>query len=1065
MYNTKHLSKNDFLPGRRINIMTQLTRNDQKGQKAHYLIETFTRHRLASNLLMIMLVLVGFWGLRQLNVQLNPQQEHTQTSVEVRWPGASAEDVERLVTQPIEYQLRSLTQVRSLTSSTADGFAHIEVVFDKGTNMIEAMDRLKQQVSQVRDLPADIEPPDVYRNQYLDTIAAILISTDGSLEELMPVAREVERDLLARGIDKVDFRGVPDEEIAIQIDSKTLFELGVPLGDIAASVLSASSDVPAGSAGGGQAQRKLRSLDQRRTVEDFEQLPVRLGNDTGLARLGDIADVERRQKDDQRLVYYKNRPAIMLRLRRGEHSDTLRAADILRAWEAENASVLAERGVEVTIWLEAWRFAVDQIGLVLKNGIGGLLLVVGTLFLFLNGRVAFWVTIGIPVSFLGALAVFCGFGGTINFISMIGVVMALGIVVDDAIVVGEHALYQHEQGLPPAEAAAVGAQRMFAPVMASSLTTLAALLPLLAINEASIREIPVLMVCVILASLVECFLIMPGHLRHSFAALAHEKPSRLRIWFDRQFNRFRDTRYLPTLRIALKNRRSVVALALVGFVTAFSLLATGRIKPELDVNIDFEFADAYMQFAAGTTEHQKQAWLDTMAQAVIETDQALGGGLVVTHVINRNYAQFDQADKHGAQFAALWVELVSPEQRRVTLDEFISAWKSKLPASPLIERFYIGSGEGNWPEIGLYFSGREVDVLKAAAEELATKLATYPGVINVYDDLPYGKEQWLVSLTTEGRSLGLTSAEVGRQIRAAFASHRVQLFTENDAELEVNVSLPADERHRLDSLHSLPITTPNGESLPLLAVAEVSSRRGIERINHRDARKAVNVFANVDKKINTAMAIIEDLEQQVIPDIVDRHGVSYGLGDYSSEEARILSDMMVGAVIGLLLIYLILAWIFSSWSWPLAVMAAIPLGLTGALTGLYLLDMNLGALAIMGVFTLTGVIVNDSIILISAYREGRERGLDADTALEQACSQRLRPVILTSLTTTFGLGPLMLESSPMGEVMVPLAVVICFGLLYGTTLILFVIPTILSVLEQLSPTRSQGVRHEAQYAN
>lgn len=1033
--------------------------------KPHYLVDTFTRHRLASNLLMIMLILAGIWGIRQLTVQLNPTQDSHQVSVEVAWPGASAEDVERLVTQPIEYQLRSLTRLNKLTSSTSDGLASVEVGFDKGTDMIEALDRVKQAVAQVRDLPVDIEPPIIQRMQWLDTVAAILISSDGSVEELVPIAREIERDLLARGVDKVEFRGVPEEEIAIQVDSKTLFELGVPLSDIAASVLDSSADVPAGNAGGGQLQRKLRSLDQRRTAEEFEQLPVRIGEDGDLLRLGDVARVERRQKDDQRMVYYENRPAIMIRLRRGIDSDTLDAADILYAWEADNAEALEERGVKVTIWLEAWRFAYNQIALVFKNGVGGLLLVIATLFLFLNGRAAFWVTVGIPVSFLGALAVFYGFGGSINFISMIGVVMALGIVVDDAIVVGEHSLALYEKGHGPVNSAAQGAQRMFAPVMASSLTTLAAFLPLLAIDEPFIREIPLLMVCVIIASLIECFLIMPGHLRHSFSAMEHEKPTRLRLWFDARFNHFRDNIYLPTLHTALGNRRSVLALALFGFVIAISLLATGRVKPDLNVNIDFEFADAYMQFSAGTSEHQKEAWLDTMAKAAEETDRALGGGLIVTHVINRNFAVLDEQRKSGRQYATLWVELVSPEQRKVTLDEFVAAWQERLPTTPMVERLNIGSGEGNWPDVQLYFSGDNVQELKAAAEELAAKLATYPGVLSAFDDLPYGKEQWIINLNTEGRSLGLTSAEVGRQLRAAFESHRVQLFTENDAELEVNVSLPAEERDQLNTLYSLPITTPSGEVMPLPAVAEVTSRRGIDRIQHRDARKAVNVYAHVDKKINTAMAIIEDLEKTVIPGILQNYDVSYGLGEGSAEEAKVMGDMMMGAVIGLLLIYLILAWIFSSWSWPLAVMAAIPLGLTGALGGLYLLGLNLGALAIMGVFTLTGVIVNDSIILITSYREARERGLDAHAALEEACRARLRPVILTSLTTTFGLGPLMLESSPMGEVMVPLAVVICFGLLYGTTLILFVIPTILSVLEQLAPMRREGVHDEVQYAN
>lgn len=1039
--------------------------HDPDFSKPHYLIDTFTRHRLASNLLMIMLVLAGVWGLRQLTVQLNPAQDSTEAAISIAWPGASAEDVERLVTQPVEYQLRSLTRLRSLTSKTSDSLSEISLSFDKGTDMIEAMDRVKQRVSQVRDLPVDIEPPVIQRGEYLDLVAAILISGEGTLAELVPVAREIERDLLARGIDTVEFRGVPEEEIAIQVDSRTLFELGVPLSAIAASVLSSSTDVPAGDAGGGQMQRKLRSLEQRRSAEEFSELPLQSGGDAAMVRLGDIADIRRRQKDDQRLVYHDGRPAIMLRLRRGPESDTLDAADILYAWRADEAAALEERGIRVTLWLEAWRFALDQITLVFKNGVGGLLLVIATLFLFLNGRVAWWVTLGIPVSFLGALAVFHAFGGSINFISMIGMVMALGIVVDDAIVVGEHSLTQFQAGHSSNVAAAQGAQRMFAPVMASSLTTLAAFLPLIVIDEPSIREIPLLMICVIVASLVECFLIMPGHLRHSFTRMQQQAPSRLRGWFDTRFDRFRSLVFLPGLRHALANRRSVLAMALFGFAAALALLLSGRIKPELDVNVNFEFADAYMQFAAGATEEQIADWLDTMAATAEETDEALGGGLVVTRVINRNYAFLDDQDRSGRQYAAMWVEMVSPEKRRVTLDEFIAAWQQRLPRSPLVERLSIGSGDGNWPDLSLYFSGADVDTLKAAAEELTGHIATYPGVSNVFDDLPYGKEQWLVSLTTEGRSLGLTGADIGRQLRSAFEGYRVQLFTENDAELEVRVSLPADERDRLDTLYQLPIATPDGESVPLLSVARISSRRGIERINHRNALQSVNIYAHVDTRVNTAMAIISSLEESVIPEITRKYDVSHGLGEGSAEEAQTMADLMLGAVIGLLLIYLILAWVFASWSWPLAVMTAIPLGLTGALVGLYLLDLNLGALAIMGVFTLTGVIVNDSIILITSYREAREQGMAVDAALEQACILRLRPVILTSLTTSFGLGPLMLESSPMGEVMVPLAVVICFGLMYGTTLILFVIPTIVSVLEQLASGKRRGVHHEIQFAH
>lgn len=1019
-------------------------------RRTHYLIDTFTRHPLAANLLMVMLVLAGIWGLRQLTVQLNPAQQSNAVSVDISWPGAAAEDVEQLVTQPVEYQLRALQDLKSLTSTTVESHASIRLEFQRDIDMGRAIDRVKQRIAQTRDLPTDIEPPVIQLAERLETVAALLLAGTGSLEELAPLAREIERDLMARGADKIEFRGVPEEEIAIQVDSKTLFELGVPLHEIARKVMANSVDVPAGSVGDGQLERKLRSLEQRRSSQGFNDLPISAPGTGQLLRLGDIAHIERRQRDDQRQLLYEGEPAIMLILRRAPGSDIMDEADILHQWHADNAARLAQQGIEATIWLEAWRFARETLMLVVNNGLSGLVLVIATLFLFLNTRVAGWVTLGIPVSFLGALAVFHFFGGSINFISLIGAVMALGIVVDDAIVVGEHALSRFEAGASPEQAAADGAQHMFAPVMASSLTTMAAFLPLIVIDAAFIREIPLLMICVIIASLVECFLIMPGHLRHSFQAMRHREPGRFRTTFDRRFARFRDRVFAPLLLRALDNRRAVIALSVGAFVVALSLLASGRVKPELDINLDFEFADAYLQFAAGASEADKQAVLADMEQALRDTNAAFGGEVIVTHVPQRNWAFLEQQPRTGSQYAAIWVELVPPNEREVSLAEFSAAWQARIPANPHVEALQFEAGEDNWPDLQLYFSGGDVHTLKAAASALAEHLERMPGVNNVFDDLPYGKEQWVFTLTTEGRAAGLTSAEVGRQLHAAYEGYRVQLFTEGDAELEVRVSLPAEERFHLGSIGQLPITTPGGDVLPLASVAEIGARRGIERINHRNGLQVINVYGNVDRKVNTPMAVISELEASVIPDISKRFGVTYGLGERSAEEAEVFGDMMLGAVIGLALIYLILAWIFASWSWPVAVMLAIPLGLTGALAGLQLLGLNLGVMAIMGLFTLTGVIVNDSIILINAYKAHRDRGQQSREALLRACSERLRPVILTSVTTSLGLAPMMLESSPTAEVMAPLAVVICFGLLYGTTLILFTIPAVLSVLESLS---------------
>lgn len=1020
------------------------------------LIPTLARHPLAANLLMLMCILAGIWGLRQLNVQLNPTQPTRSVEIELVWPGAAAEDVEQLVTQPIEHQLRSLQSLESLTSITRIGGATISLRFTGSENIDAATERVKQRLAQARDLPAELETPRVRPAVRYETVAAILLSSDGPLSELMPEARRIQRELLASGLDQVHFRGVPREQIAIQIDSQTLFQLGVPLHEIATSILRNSRDMSAGSVGTGASERLLRAPEQRRDVEAFARLPMPAGSTNQLQRLDNIALIERRYEDNQRLLYHDGDAAIIIQARRSPESDVMTEARILRDWHAENAGMLADRGIQAGVWLEAWRFARDTLMLVVNNGITGLCLVIAVLFLFLNTRVAAWVTLGIPVSFLAALAVFWFFGGSINFISLVGAVMALGIVVDDAIVVGEHSLARFEAGASPADAAAGGAQRMFAPVVASSLTTLAAFLPLIVLDQASIREIPLLIFCIIIASLVECFLIMPGHLRHSFERMQDRVPGRFRRGFEHGFQRTVERLFLPILRWCLDNRRTVLALALGAFAVSLSLLFSGRVKTELDLQLNFEFADAHIRFAPHATEDDKQAYLRSLETALQETDAAFGGNVVITHIRSHNWARLEQQERHGSEYAAVEAELVSPEKRRVTLADFSAAWQQRVPANSAVEQAVFSSGEDSVPDLQLFLRGDDTRVLKTAATELASAINRYPGVINTFDDLPYGDQQWLFALTPEGRAAGLTSENVGRQVSAAFQGHRVQIFTEEDAEVEVRVSLPAAEREQPGSLANLPISLPGGGSAALSSVATLESTRGIQRIRHRDGQRVVNVYATVDRRVNTPMAIIADLEAHTIPELTARYsGVHYGLGDGSANEARALRDMLLGAVIGLILIYLILAWMFASWSWPLAVMMAIPLGLTGALVGLQIMGLNLGAMAIMGLFTLTGVIINDSIILITSYRELRDDSMRRRDALLQACVSRLRPVLLTTITTTLGLAPMMLESSPMGEAMAPIAVVICFGLMYGTGLILITIPALLSLIDGLEQQPDQ----------
>ncbi|MEM7020016.1 MAG: efflux RND transporter permease subunit, partial [Pseudomonadota bacterium] len=803
------------------------------------------------------------------------------------------------------------------------------------------LDEVKQQVSLIRNLPPDIEKPEVRLRQWFEMVAMVLVKGPEALDSLVPLARSIEKDLMRRGIDRITFEGLPASEIAIEVDSLKLFEMNISLDQLAQQLRQLSRDVPAGVIGEGQVSRQLRSLEQQRSSIGFAQMPIATAKNGQLIRLGDIATVTRRPRHNQVELEYQGHPAIMMELERATNSDAIDLAEIIHKWHREITPTLGP-GVEVQIFLQAWRFLEDNIRIIIENGLMGLILVITSLFLFLNGRVGLWVMIGIPVTFMASLAMFELMGGTLNALSMIAMVMGLGIIVDDAIVVGEDSLTHYQNGKSPEAAAVAGARRMFPPVMASSLTTLAAFLPLVIMNDKFIKEIPIVMFCIIIASLIECFLVLPGHLRRAFEGLQEKEPSRFRQAIDQRFNQFRDNQFRKILRLSIDNRRTVLTGAFVLFAFGITLLGTGHLKLDMDVNVDFEMIEVGVQFTNGTTEEEKDRFVAHLEKTLEATEQTLGNDNIMGYVVVRNFAFLSRERKYGPDYARMMVEYALPHERSTELDSFINIWRENVQKSAAVEELQILSGQDYGSDISLVLRGDNLDTLKTASEELSQILAEYDGVLTVYDDLPYGREQWIIHLTTEGRAAGLTTAEIGRQLRAAYDGERVQIFNEGDEELEVRVMLPYQERSSLASLSQLPIRTAQGQVLPLSAVAAVENRRGIDVIRHHNGYLAVTVNADMDTSVNTPLSVIGHIQENGLKDVINKYGVEFGLGGRSAEEAKRLGDLSTGALVALALIYIILAWIFASYTWPLAVMIAIPLGATGALVGHWLIGMNLG---------------------------------------------------------------------------------------------------------------------------
>ncbi|HEY5739429.1 MAG TPA: efflux RND transporter permease subunit, partial [Gammaproteobacteria bacterium] len=1011
------------------------------------LLGIFARHRVAANLLMAMMILSGVIALQKLNVQFFPNFELDRISVRTVWSGANAEDIENGITIPLEQRLRSVDRLKEITSTSASGVSSISLEFDEGSDMILALDEVKKQVDDFVNLPEDAETPRVSQTLRYESVARLLISGPTQIDELRQLARRFERELLAAGIDKVDIEGLPDEQIEIEIAAEQVRRLGLGLDQLAAHIDAESRDLPAGLIGEEDGAREIRSLGQRRTPQDFADIIIVSEADKRID-LGDIASIRRGHQRDSPTISVDGKKAVVMVLRRNETGDSLESADILHRWIEQTRPQLPPN-IKIEVFNERWQLIKDRIMLLVKNGLGGLALVLIILYLFLSTRVAFWVAVGIPVSFMATLAALYLAGGSINMISLFALIMALGIIVDDAIVVGEDAQAHFDMGEDPLMASEGGARRMLAPVTASSLTTIAAFLPLMLVGGHIgniMSAIPLVIVCVIIASLIESFLILPGHLRHAFVQRGHRQ-TRLRQRLNRGFEWFRDGWFRSLVRLAIEFRWTTIAAALGFLIMTAGLFFGGKTGWQFFPSPESTTVYANARFVSGTSAVIVDRFLDQVEAELRNTIADIDETVVSTYYRMHASSTGRGAAITGERAGSLYVELLNSDQRSIDNRSFIDNWRSRIEPPPGIESFQISSRRvgPSRRDLTLRLTGSTPHNLKNAALDLAQTLETIPGVSAIDDDLPYGREQLIYQLNPAGEAAGLSITDIGRQLRAAYDGIVLQRFQNEADEVEVRLQLPDSERRRLDSLPNLPIRLPDGEFVALETVADWRSSQGFETLRHFNGRLSVDVSADVNPALNNIAEIVDDLNEFTLPSLASRYAIQYSIEGRSASQRETFADMRIGAMIALVLMYLILAWVFSSYGWPILVMLVIPLGLTGAVLGHWLMGMNMTILSVFGMFGLSGIVVNDSIILVIFYRHIREKGVAIYEALQEAACQRLRAVLLTSLTTIAGLTPLLFETSRQAQFLIPMAVSIAFGLAFSTMLILLVIPAMLSI--------------------
>jgi multidrug efflux pump subunit AcrB len=1018
-------------------------------------IRLFADHKVAPNLLMLLLFLFGAYGLKQLNTQFFPEFSVNVVTVTIPWPGAAAEDVQSSITIPVEQVLKNVANVSKVNSSTYRGGVTIWLDVDSGADFTETTNAIKQRVDSVGNMPADAETPIVEQIVMYENVGTLLITTNGPVEELTTLARQAERELLAKGISKIDFTGLQQQEIAIQVEPSTMHELGLSLQNIAGLINNQSQDVMAGTAGRTDGSKQLRSIGKVSDVSKFEQLPLLTGDNAQLLRLGDVANISLRPKEDQSTIIHNGKSAIQLSIMRSKNDDTIKTASIMNEWVLD-ARERFPQGVDIIVYDEAWLTLKARISLLVNNGIVGLIFVVGLLFIFLNARVAFWVAMGIPAALLATWGVMYYIGGSINMLSLFGMIMALGIIVDDAIVVGEDTLSHSQRGEPALQSALSGAQRMLGPVAASSLTTIAAFLPLLFISGpigSILSDIPIIVICVILVSLVECFLILPGHLHHALKNRENKKPSRWRTAFEQGFENFKNNLFRPAVSFAIDFRLVTFSLAITALVLSVALLVGGRLQFAFFPSVDGDSLRANVQFSTGTTANEVASYLVKVEDALLETEAEFGGNLIRERAsyFGTNMLSVDGISSR-EQIALLRVELDNSQLRPVSNAEFIELWNDKIPRVPGLEKIIIDQPTAGPPgkPIEANITGASASVMKQVALDLETSLKAFTGVQNIDDNLPYGMEQLIFSLTPEATTLGLTSSYIGSQLRYAFDGVTVQSFYLGSDEIDVRLMLKDQDRNSLSTLYSLPIILPSGSTVPLLELVEFSSRRGIDKFRSENGLLMVTVKADVDVAVTNANVVIDALKEDTIPNLERQYGVQISFGGTKADEEGTLGEMVTGLVLGLVLIYIVLAWVFASYTWPIAVMFTIPFGLTGAVLGHLVMDKDLTILSLFGLFGLSGIIINNSIVLLSFYKEFREQGMEPKEAIVEAACQRLRAVLLTSMTTIAGLTPILFEESLQAQFLIPMAISIVFGLALGTILILFVVPSMILMLENLT---------------
>lgn len=1011
------------------------------------------RHSVAANLIMLVCLAGGFLSLRNIKQEVFPDIALDTVSVTVAYPGASPEEIESGILLSIEEAVRNLDGVDEVLSVAREGSGTVTVEILAGADVQRLAQEIKSEVDRIVTFPEEAEEPEVRIDQHRHGVLTVVLNGDTEDTTLHQIGERMRDFLLqAPDITQVDLDGVPPLEISIEVSQNQLRRYNLTLADVANRLAAASADIPGGGLKTDAGEILVRLKERRDYGRQFSQLPIITSADGSVVRLSDIASIDDSFADTDRYSRYNGKPAVLLEVYRIGDETPIQVADAVRR-ELEAYQPYLPPGITASVYGDRSEVYRQRVELLLKNGAMGLVLVLLLLGLFLEARLAFWVMMGIPISFLGAFLFLPAADITVNMMSLFAFIIALGIVVDDAIVVGENVYHYHQQGVPFLPAAIRGTREVAIPVVFSVLTNIVAFIPIYFIPGTvgkTFKMIPVVVCVVFSISLIESLFVLPAHLGHQrdrerrgIGRWLHTRQQA----FSRRFIRWVHEGYGPFLAFTMRHRYLTVtaAMAILAITLAYAL--SGRMGFQLFPIVESDYADAQLVLPYGSPVEKTEAIVERLEAGARKVVEESGHPELAKAIVT-------DVGQGGSHMARVRVELAEPDIRNtiMTTEQFTKRWREIVGEVTGVEylRFASDSGGpgGRGRPITIELSHRNIGVLESTSKDLAEQLAAYPGVEDVDDGFRPGKPQLDFTIKPEGKSLGLTPMEVARQVRHAFYGAEVLRQQRGRNEIKVMVRLPETDRSTEQTVHDLLIRTPGGTYVPFREIADIKRGRAYTTIDRRNGRRVVQVSADITPR-SKAGEVLDDLTENVMPGLIRHYpGLSYSFEGHQADIRESMASLKVTFILALLAIYAMLAIPFGSYTQPLVVMLSIPFGIVGAFFGHLLMGFDLCIPSMFGIVALSGVVVNDSLVLID-FANTRRRGAKASyyDAIYSAAIQRFRPILLTTLTTFGGLAPMIFETSRQARFLIPMALSLGYGILFATMITLIIVPSMYLVIE------------------